>query len=68
MAEEKFKTIRKDLEALLEEVVASKDVYRMRNFVRKTLLDLKLYREEAKEKVDAALLQIKKEKGWDVQD
>jgi hypothetical protein len=66
MTEEKFKTIRNDLDALVDEVIASGDEYRMRDFVRKTLLDLELYREKAKEKVDAALSQIKKEKGWDV--
>lgn len=63
--EEKLETILRDLDVLLDEVVASEDEERLIDFGQ-SLFNLKLFGTEAKKRVNEALRQIKREKGWNI--
>ena len=65
--EEKLVTILGDLNALLEEVTATKDEQRLIDFGQ-SLFDLKLFWTDAEKRVNEALHQIKREKGWNIPD
>lgn len=63
--EEKLETIIRDLKVLLDEVIASKDEDRLIGFGQ-ALFDLQLFRQEAEKRVNDALRQTKREKGWNI--
>lgn len=63
--EKRVEYILRDFNGLLDEVIASKDEDRLIGFGQ-SLFDLQLFRQEAEKRVNDALRQTKREKGWNI--